>query len=289
MFYSVKHKVLLIGFVFLIVSIPAGSLLLSHRFKASTPIDKIFDRSLTNASSPVPKTLPITINPSSSPTSNQSSSSSDDGQTFGPNLKLSVKLEGRTSDQSGKFFVGIAQGTVTANPTYLLTFSINVPQSGIYETLSLVGLNVGAQYTAYVKGPSQIAKGSTFSLTPTGATLNSGQPLILISGDINEDNIIDAADLSLVTKLAGTTSTDSGWNPLADINLDGAVNSIDIQIVKSNQGKTGDGGAWYSRAPEASSSASVGGLSQPDLTFPLEGTPGTPNLKGGYWIYVPAN
>src|SRR5687768_1832954 len=131
MFSSVKQRALLIGFILLVFSIPAGSLLLSQRFNFTPPADKSFDRSLTNASSPLPKTLPITINPSSPPSStNQSSSTLDDGLSLGPNLKLSVKLEGRTSDQSGKFFVGIAQGAITANPTYLLTFSINVPTSG---------------------------------------------------------------------------------------------------------------------------------------------------------------
>lgn len=295
MFSSIKQRVIIIGFILLLVSIPAGSLLLSQRLKVSSPLSKNFDRTITTTPSPVPRTLPIQTSqpsPSSTPLSTPAAA---DAVSLGPTLKFSVSLQGRdVNNQSGKFFVGIAQGTVTKNPTYLLTFTINMPETGVYSTLSLVGLNIGSQYTAYIKGPAQLVAASTFILSPTGATLNAGQPLGLISGDLNEDNVIDASDLAIVTKLAGATSDSPTWNPLADINLDNIINSIDIQIVKTNQGKIGDGGAWYSRPPEASSSASlpsnIGGLplSQPDLSLPSDLIPKLPS-RGGYWIFVPSN
>lgn len=297
MFQNKSHRLLIAGFILAVVLIPTTSLLLSQRLKVSQNVEQNFDRSISQAlPSEVPKGPPILTNSPSPTPSSASSGELAAPVSLGPNLSFSVNIQGRpVNNQAGKFFVGIAQGGVTTNPTYLLTFTVDMPATGVYNNLSLAGLSIGGTYTAYIKGPAQLAKASTFTLTPEGASLNSGQPLSLISGDLNDDNVIDNSDYTLAQGLVGTTPSSPNWNPLADIDGDGAVNIIDLDIVKNNLGKTGDGGPWYSQPPTvASNSASlnsspnIGGLEQPNLTLPPGSMPATLNNKSGYWIFVPS-
>ncbi len=280
--YLRGHKRLFITFAVVLFLIPTSSLVLSARFKQAGLVTQIYDRSLSTLNE-VPGTSPIkdllkSLNSVPSPT--PATPSSDLGQ-FGPTLKIAISIEGRPqADQHTKLFVGIAQGIPTNSPQYLLTFSVNVPESGVYNNISLIGLIQGTTYTAYLKGQSQIAKAVSFIMSPQGVILNSGKPVELTSGDLNEDNIIDSADIAIVTAALGATPSSSKWNPAADLNLDGIINSIDLGLVNKNQGKIGDGGQWYSPPPQASSSAT--------LAVPSNlGGPGESSASGVYWLWVP--
>ncbi len=56
----------------------------------------------------------------------------------------------------------------------------------------------------------------------------------IVTGDFNNDNIINGVDLDKILE-AGFETQDS----LYDINYDGVVNSIDYSLLLINQGKVG--------------------------------------------------
>ncbi len=218
------------------------------------------------------------VAPSAQPTASPSpAADSTIATSFGPTLTFKVITQGHpASNQASQIFVGIAAGGVTSQPTYLLSFTVDVPASGLFEGLSLAGLTAGNNYTAYIKGPSTLATASAFFMAPGVSNLNNGGPLTLLAGDLNEDNIVNSADYSIAKQLYGTNQNSSNWNPRADFNIDGIINTIDLGYIAANYGVTGMSGAWFSPTPATSS----GGLSGGVGGVP-EGTP------AGYWLWVP--
>lgn len=227
---------------------------------------------------------------------------------FGPTLSFQVSLEGRPANrQAGKVFVGIAQGQAATNPTYILTFTTDVPDSGKFNGLSLAGLNPGSVYTAYLKGSSQIDSGITFTMNPNESSLSNGKPVTLISGDLNEDNVINSADYTIARGYYGTTSASKNWNEKIDLNKDKIINNWDLLYINNNMGKVGTSGTWIS-TPKTTSLTNqnpippVGGLasptggpanfgdlllsSSPPASIIPEASQGA-TQSSGYWLYVP--
>lgn len=283
MFETTASKLILFGFIFLLISIPTGSFLLHQRI--ATQNSQNYSTTVTqNTLSEVPKISPLSdLIKNSTPASSSADNSGAD-VTYGPTLKFAVSIEGRPSDQQqGKFFVGIAEGgSVVKNPQYLLSYTVNVPNSGVYSSLSLAGLTVGNTYTAYIKGPAQLVTGSSFTMSPTGANLNSGNPIPLITGDVNEDNVIDSSDYNIVKNAIGYTPSSQGWNPNLDFDMNGIINTFDLNIITKNLGKIGDGGPWYSKTGTASSSAT---LNTPSNI----GGGRVATSSGGYWLWIPTS
>lgn len=295
------------SFVLVLISIPLGSILVknSQIFKSSaqevrrTPNQQnISSKVATNsASKPVPKSSPLsdlnkllemgtgTSSPSSVPTST--------GVDFGSTLSAKIAIEGRASDnQAAKVFLGIAAGNPQAKPTYLVSFTVDFPKSGVFSGISLAGLNVGTTYTAYLKGPAQIDSSSTFVMGPSETTLNNNQPLTLLSGDLNEDNIINSTDYALAKNSYGATPGSPKWNERADFNLDGLINNLDIAYVTKNYGKTGASEPWYSTppaTPTASGSATATSSGTP-VGSPSGGYESSDDASNpsGYWMWVPS-
>lgn len=230
-------------YIFLLLSIPVGFYLAS---KSQNPnvAAKNKDRGLTNQNSGLNSSGIKDLKNLSSPQKSPSSTSSPTPEgtaTFGPIADFILQLEGRPANkQSAKVFVGIAEGEVTQNPKYLLTFSITLPDDGRYHDLSLAGLTAGNRYSAYLKGPSQIATASGFLMSSFTSHLNDSQPLLGLSGDLNDDNVIDNSDMAIA----------KSGNILADFNLDGLVNAIDFSFITKNLGKIGAGGQWSSQPPK---------------------------------------
>jgi hypothetical protein len=52
----------------------------------------------------------------------------------------------------------------------------------------------------------------------------------LISGDINDDNVLDILDYNLLLAAYGTKQGDPKYNPAADLNDDGSVDGVDYNI-----------------------------------------------------------
>lgn len=275
-----KKTVILLGaYLLVLISIPLSFSLVqsSQIFKsrASETKAKVTQIQSTKASE-VPKSSPLEDLKKLAQESpkNAAPSPVSSAVSFGPTLKFKVALEGRpTNNQSGKLFLGLAQGNSSIKPTYLLTFSVDLPLSGQYSGLSLAGLSSGSTYTAYLKGPAQIDKAVTFNMGPAETNLNARQTITLISGDLNEDNTVTDTDSTIVSGLIGTTTKSVNWNPAADFNGDGTINSFDLAYVTKNKGKVGDSGIWISPPPEASPAALL--------------RTGSPSAVGGYWLYFP--
>ncbi len=289
-----SQKLLIGGFVSLIVAIPLFAFLISQRMNAAQAPLHGYNGTVT--ATPIATTTPEeafkkeltlaygTPTPSPSPTQGDILGLS----TYGPTLQFSVSLEGRPANQEqSKIFVGVAEGEIADSPQYLLSYTVDVPNSGTSNSLSLVGLSQGITYTAYLKGPAQLVKAVSFVMTPTGAVLNNNQPITLLSGDLNQDNVVDQNDLSIEQGLLGTTPNSPNWNSIGDFNGDGVINSMDISIIQKNLGQVGDSGKWYSKTDIATQSASL------NQTLSIGGTSGLvpsfiPNgNSAGHWVWVP--
>lgn len=275
------EKILLGLIILAIILIPTGSFLLAQRFKAQEQGggggNRSFNLSSITAPLEVPKDSPIKELQKNLTQVVEGQKEEEKEEpipslpvSVGPTLSFRANLEGRgNNNQAAKMFVGLASGVPANNPTYLLTFNVNVPKDGVYTGLSLAGLNTGLSYTAYLKGAGQIATASAFTMMPNVTDLGI---VNLLSGDLNEDNVIDALDYAIVKAALGTTPNSAGWNGVVDLNGDNIVNSVDLAIVNKNKGKIGASGAWYSKSPVASPS---GGFIAPA------------GGKGGYWMWVP--
>lgn len=283
--------IILIGFIVVVISIPLSLLLLKNaqvfksratenvKKKTSTTSEKVASKE-TSTPLEIPVTSPLAelqklLEGTSSATGTPTPTPAAVNLAFGPTLNTKIILEGRPKDKyKAKVFLGLSQGTASAIPKYLLTFTVDFPDSGIFQGLSLAGLNPGSIYTAYIKGPAQIDSASTFTMSPTESTLNNNQPLTLFSGDLNEDNTINSTDYTIIKSLYGSNKGSPKWNERADFNIDGVINNLDLAYVLKNFGKTGASGTWYSPIPTTSSSATP--------TATKSGSP-----SGGYWLWVP--
>lgn len=62
---------------------------------------------------------------------------------------------------------------------------------------------------------------------------------VLLIADVNQDGIVDMADISMVIDAFMTHPGEPGWNPRADINKDDIVDMADISIAIEEFGKYG--------------------------------------------------
>lgn len=292
MFSSTLSKVFLAVFIVIIIAIPVGAYFLSTKQEENTQ-SKTSDRTIGEATKSAKssekgtKQLEKVSQPSTQPTP---SATPSQAVAFGPTMDFTVALEGRpVTYQVAKLFVGISKGQKVAKPTYLLIYSVDLPGDGQYKGLSLAGLTAGTEYTAYLKGPSQLDSGVTFNMASTVTNLNGGgTAILLLSGDLNDDNVVNSADFSIASSRFGTNENSANWNSNIDFNRDGVINTIDISIIIKNFGKTGDSGPVTSTPGTATSSGQlklpVGG---PDEATSSIQPPNPPTQKRGYWLWVP--
>lgn len=59
-------------------------------------------------------------------------------------------------------------------------------------------------------------------------------------GDVNNNNVINLVDLSVINASYGLASNSPNYNYLADVNCDGLVNIVDISIINASFGMVGD-------------------------------------------------
>lgn len=296
-----RDRIIIAGILILTLLIPTGTYVMSLRYKTQSSAQEYnfpvtSSKPEATSSSRLKEALDRLNNSSGESAGTQTTTETGgDGLTdsqliLGPSLSFSVIIQGRPLDnQSTKAFLGIAIGNPTNRPNYLLSFMVNIPASGSFEGISLSGLDEGQTYTAYLKGQSQIATSSSFVVKATPANLAA---LNLLTGDVNEDNVIDNSDYNLVKAAIGATPNSSKWNGLYDFNLDNIINSWDLNMVLYNLGKIGASGAWYSYSPitTASTSAipktsSIGSISA-EITPGIQTSP-SPSSHPGYWMWVP--
>lgn len=300
---SLKHRLLIGLYIFIVVSIPIGAYLASQAqtLKSSanskTPTAKPGSSSaptttLTPAQSLLKQIEDNLAGNSPAPSNTPSSDTSTTAATsFGPTLSLKATIEGRASGSfATKLFIGIVEGTISENPKFLLSFTVDLPASGEYSNLSLAGLTPGTGYTALLKGAGQIATASSFTMSPTVTNLNDGVALNMKSGDLNEDNQVNSADLTILQSALGSTSTSANWNSNADFNGDGIINSFDLSILSNNIGQIGASGVWVSPIPQnatASASLRTSDIGGPASPAGGQGGPKDASGSAGYWLWIP--
>jgi hypothetical protein len=298
--FTTHEKIILATIAVLIVIIPITSFVVAYRFRAQTNSKAFSDEGLSGFNEPVTAESTASaleslkgnladnnesdygVDPSqisSSPTPNAQ-------LILGPSLNFQVKIEGRTVDQTSKqFFVGIAEGENPDKPRYLLSFKVDIPSSGKFTNLSLSGLSSGTTYTAYLKGRGQIATSSAFTLGPTETNLD---PINLLSGDLNEDNMVNNTDLTAALSTLNATPSSPNWNENMDFNKDNKINNLDLAYIYKNMNKTGAGGAWFSKvggSPQ-NSATSAASTSPSPAGNPVSDPP--PNSSKGYWMWMPS-
>ena len=285
--FHFKEKVFLGVILVLIIGIPSGSFLLSQRFKAQDKPDINPNATPVTQAKEVPKTL----SKKTTEATKSASASSDSGSIalVGPSLAFKLNIEGRPKDKmASKVFVGIAQGSpdLSTQPEYLLSFNVDVPESGSFSGISLAGLNSLETYTAILKGSTQIATSSAFTVKPTTSDIGT---VNLLTGDVNDDNVINASDFSIVKNAIGQTPSSQNWNPALDFNKDNLINNFDLSHITKNYGKVGTTGAWYSKTvPVATGSAGLKqstNLGGPNIE-PIKEFMKIPG-EGGSWLWVP--
>ncbi len=267
--------------IFFLVFAPIFILLLTFRFRAQDLLN-LNNITKTNpfVSNPVDALSELKKNLEKQVSSNKKATNPTSKNFSDPYLHFKLNIEGRDHDQSTRVFIGIAQGNqVVTSPIYILSFLVDIPATGEYSGISITGIDIGAPYTAYVKGAAQLTKAVSFT---SGPALNDLGTVNLITGDLNEDNMIDGNDLSLLKKLFGSTPSSPNWNQYYDFNSDGIINNIDFSYITRNTGKVGDSGPWVSsplkNAVPATSSGTLGvSISPPDATPSGE----------GYWLWIP--
>lgn len=291
-------KIFIILFIGLLVSIPSLAFLIKQRtsFESDAASVRTYTNAVTDESTSSAQEVPID-SPFNTLLGNQGQKSSptptptDDGDlglsselTFGPTLNFKLLIEGRpTKNQAAKIFVGLASGDLTDNPSYLLSFTVDIPTTGVYQGLSLAGLTINETYTAYIKGPAQLATASAFVVRPNITELNSGFAINMTSGDLNEDNIINNSDYQIELSAYGTTPVSPNWNSNLDLNKDNLVNLLDLSIITKNQGKVGAGNVYVSKVSSGSANINPQQLIKP----PLQGSASPSGKVGGYWMWVP--
>lgn len=312
---TIKEKLIGVGFILLLLVIPPGTYLMAQRNKAATSEVKDYDKAVTKKTATASaKEVSKTNGKSADAKLTEEVSGIDKTLnqlventaelSLGPTLDFSAILEGRPADnQAGKVFLGLADGLPIINPKYILSFLIDLPADGKFKGLSLAGLTQGKEYTAYLKGRAQIATASSFTVKPAFTQLPA---VYMLSGDLNEDNIVNVADYSICKAALGTTPSSPKWNDNVDINRDGIVNIFDLSFIIKNLNKVGASGVWQS-SPVSSGSAelktqptslgSIGvdleSVSVKPPPAPIQSEPekiGEPAIvpgEGGNWIWLP--
>ena len=104
----------------------------------------------------------------------------------------------------------------------------------------------GDTYQVYIKGKMHLSKRAVLTLTD-GVTVDYTDPIVnpakmLRSGDANNDDVADSADVAAILAYLGQTpsSDPNSGSYAADLNGDGAINLDDINLVMAAWGESGD-------------------------------------------------
>lgn len=124
-----------------------------------------------------------------------------------------------TTSPQTKFARAEKTPTLAAGDTITLNFSIPASELGFYTDNEYKTLENG-----------------TFKVMVGGLTHEFviGQ----ISGDVDENGIVNILDLFIVARCFGSKPGDSRWNPIADSDGNNSIDIVDITFVARNFGRT---------------------------------------------------
>ena len=103
-----------------------------------------------------------------------------------------------------------------------------------YARFSLIGVSAG-EYLVKTSRPGYLSRYSKITLNDNAVDLGTK---VLIAGDVNDDGIVDANDLTLLRAALNSAYGDSNYTVNADFNGDKVIDSTDESILNSNVGKT---------------------------------------------------
>lgn len=152
-----------------------------------------------------------------------------------------------THDLSGRFtFSGLASGVpVPSSVTVeyrdpgtarlVSRHSVLLASNGDYV---IMGGPIG-QFDVTVKHGRWLRR--TISVDTRRQQLTTGANFVLVNGDINGDNSVNATDFLMLRAAFGSSPGAGNWNANADLNGDGSVNLQDFLILRGSFGRSGDG------------------------------------------------
>ncbi len=118
--------------------------------------------------------------------------------------------------------------TIIVNETHQVT---NSDPSGHF-TIDEVAIGLTTNITAQAPGHLSAICHDVAITGPDKIGLN---PIALLSGDVNDDNLIDISDIMIITANMGQIAP----NLPADLNQDGKIDILDINLVSRNFGQAG--------------------------------------------------
>lgn len=110
--------------------------------------------------------------------------------------------------------------------TMLYSFTTSIEGDGTFELSDDIA---AGNYDIYAKLDGFLAKG--FYNVPISAGSNTLTMGSFKPGDLNNDNVVNILDVSLLNLSFGLSDGDSNFNYLADVNCNGYVNLIDVSIL----------------------------------------------------------
>jgi hypothetical protein len=102
-------------------------------------------------------------------------------------------------------------------------------------SVDVTGLPNG-DYNWWVKGPQFLANSGTLTLTGADLTAELGQQR---SGDVNDDNLADLGDFTILRNNYGRGCGDSGFDARADLTGDCVIDISDFTLIRNNFGQGG--------------------------------------------------
>ncbi|MBC7235356.1 MAG: hypothetical protein H5T69_05900, partial [Chloroflexi bacterium] len=113
------------------------------------------------------------------------------------------------------------------------TLAVTTDRTGTFTETVAAG-----NYTLRVKGMHTLANVRTgVALPPAPANVDLGT---LREGDVDNDNDVDAADASLINVAFASVPGSLNWDARADLNEDGVVDATDMALISANYGQSGD-------------------------------------------------
>ncbi|MBK8024992.1 MAG: hypothetical protein IPK19_27155 [Chloroflexi bacterium] len=130
----------------------------------------------------------------------------------------------------------IAQVTVTVVPSTggapVFHGAVTTDDVGVFFLCLTPG-----DYRMRVQGASSLARVVEILLTAGDNTVIVPE---LVSGDANQDNVVNINDFSMLAAAFGLTSDGPGFDARADFNADGVINISDFSLLASSFGQSGE-------------------------------------------------
>lgn len=157
--------------------------------------------------------------------------------TYGPTTSITgtVTLQGRPVAPNAQWVVPIqVELYVSGNPTPIETFNTTTDNTGQF---TITGVPTGT-FNIRVKNAHTLARvltGQTLVLPSNNFNFGT-----LIEGDVNNDNFVTLADLSLLINSFNKTVGDPGYDARADLNNDNFVTLADLSLLINNFNQAGE-------------------------------------------------